>query len=93
DGYLRSSPGTAEQGTPVLVDGRRSRTLGRVSMDMLVVDLTALPETGMGSEVTLWGRASNGALLPIDEVAQAAGSIGYELMCAVAPRVPVVLAD
>ncbi|MDH5205748.1 MAG: alanine racemase, partial [Hylemonella sp.] len=45
------------------------------------------------SEVTLWGRASNGALLPIDEVAQAAGSIGYELMCAVAPRVPVVLAD
>lgn len=93
DGYLRSSPGTAEQGTPVLVDGRRSRTLGRVSMDMLVVDLTALPETGMGSEVTLWGRASNGALLPIDEVAQAAGSIGYELMCAVAPRVPVALAD
>jgi alanine racemase len=46
----------------------------------------------MGSEVTLWGCASNGALLPIDEVAQAGGSVGYELMCALAARVPVELA-
>jgi len=51
------------------------------------VDLTPVPDAGMGSEVTLWGRAGNGAVLPIDEVAEAAGTLGYELMCAVAPRV------
>ena len=48
---------------------------------------------GFGSEVTLWGKASNGVVLSIDEVAQAAGTVGYELMCALAPRVPVVVAD
>jgi alanine racemase len=85
DGYPRHCP----TGTPVLVDGVRTRTLGRVSMDMLAVDLTGLPQTGLGTEVTLWGRASGGAVLPIDEVAQAAGTVGYELMCALAPRVPV----
>jgi alanine racemase len=77
----------------VLVDGVRTRLVGRVSMDMLVVDLTPVPQAGFGSEVTLWGRASaeqGGALLSIDEVAQAAGTVGYELMCAVAPRVPVI---
>ena len=67
----------------------RSRTLGRVSMDMLAVDLGPVPQAAPGSEVTLWGRSSHGAILPIDEVAQAAGTIGYELMCALAPRVPV----
>ncbi len=87
DGYPRLCP----TGTPALVDGTRTRTLGRVSMDMLAVDLTDLPASGFGSEVTLWGRASNGAVLPIDEVARAAGTVGYELMCAVAPRVPVVV--
>jgi len=89
DGYPRLCP----TGTPALVDGARTRTLGRVSMDLLVVDLTPLPESGFGSEVTLWGRASNGAVLPIDEVARTAGTVGYELMCAVAPRVPVVVED
>jgi alanine racemase len=89
DGYMRASPGTAERATPVLVDGVRTRTVGRVSMDMLVVDLTPVPACGIGSEVTLWGRASSGALLPIDEVAQAAGTVGYELMCALTARVPV----
>jgi alanine racemase len=67
------------------------RTVGRVSMDMLAVDLSTLPDAGPGSEVTLWGRSSAGAVLPIDEVAQAAGTIAYELMCALAPRVPVAL--
>jgi alanine racemase len=62
--------------------------VGRVSMDMITVDLTPVPDAGFDSEVTLWGRAAKGALLPIDEVAQAAGTVGYELMCAVAPRVP-----
>ena len=89
DGYPRLCP----TGTPALVDGARTRTLGRVSMDLLVVDLTPLPESGFGSEVTLWGRAPNGAVLPIDEVARTAGTVGYELMCAVAPRVPVVVED
>jgi alanine racemase len=87
DGYPRHAP----NGTPVLVDGVRTRVVGRVSMDMVTVDLTPVPDAGFGSEVTLWGRARNGAVLPIDEVAQPAGTIGYELMCAVAPRVPVVV--
>jgi alanine racemase len=89
DGYPRICP----SGTPVLVDGAPSRTLGRVSMDMLVVDLSDLPAAGFGSSVTLWGQAGNGAWLSIDTVAQAAGTVGYELMCALAPRVPVVVQD
>lgn len=92
DGYLRASPGTVERGTPVLVDGVRTRMVGRVSMDLITVDLTPVPAAGMGAEVTLWGCASNGALLSIDEVAQAGGSVGYELMCALATRVPVTVA-
>ncbi len=88
DGYPRICP----TGTPVLVNGVRSHTVGRVSMDMLAIDLTALPAAGFGSEVTLWGRAANGAVLSIDEVARCAGTVGYELMCALAQRVPVVVA-
>jgi alanine racemase len=78
DGYPRHAP----TGTPILVDGIRTRVLGCVSMDMLSVDLTPVPSADIGSKVTLWGDG-----LPIDEVASAAGTIGYELMCAVAPRV------
>ncbi len=89
DGYLRASAGGAERGTPVLVDGVRTRTVGRVSMDLIAVDLTPVPQAAMGSDVTLWGRAAGGAVLSIDEVAQAGGSVGYELMCALSPRVPV----
>lgn len=81
DGYPRHAP----EGTPVLVDGVRTGLVGRVSMDMLMVDLTQAPGARAGSEVTLWGEG-----LPIDEVAAAAGTIGYELMCALAPRVPVI---
>ncbi|RQH07898.1 alanine racemase [Paraburkholderia dinghuensis] len=80
DGYPRSAP----EGTPVIVDGVLTRVVGRVSMDMFTVDLTPVPHAGTGARVELWG--SN---LPIDDVAQACGTIGYELMCAVAPRVPV----
>ena len=87
DGYPRICP----TGTPVLVAGVRSRTLGRVSMDMLAVDLTPTPEAGLGDEVTLWGRASQGQVLPIDEVAACAQTVGYELMCALAQRVPVTV--
>ena len=89
-GYADGYPRHCSTGTPVLVNGVRCRMVGRVSMDMITVDLTPVPDAAMGSEVTLWGRASSGAALPIDEVAQAAGTVGYELMCAVAPRVPVV---
>lgn len=85
DGYPRSAP----TGTPVLVGGVRTRMVGRVSMDMVTVDLTGLPDAGPGTEVTLWGTGPGGAVLPIDEVAHHAGTVGYELMCAVAPRVPV----
>jgi len=88
-GYADGYPRHAASGTPVLVDGVRTTTVGRVSMDMIAVDLTAMPAAGPGSEVTLWGRGPNGAILSIDEVARAAGTIGYELMCALAPRVPV----
>jgi alanine racemase len=85
DGYPRHAP----TGTPVLVDGVRTRLIGRVSMDMVAIDLTPVPHAGPGSEVTLWGQGPGGSVLPIDEVAHAAGTVGYELMCALAPRVPV----
>lgn len=95
-GYADGYPRHCSTGTPVLVNGVRTRMVGRVSMDMITIDLTPVQEAGVqagfGSEVTLWGNALNGAVLPIDEVAQAAGTVGYELMCAVAPRVPVIVA-
>jgi alanine racemase len=86
DGYPRHAP----TGTPIAVMGRRTRTVGRVSMDMLACDLTDIPEAGIGAPVTLWGKGVAGEV-PADEVAAAAGTIAYELFCAVAPRVPVVL--
>ena len=85
DGYPRICP----TGTPVLIEGVRSRTVGRVSMDMLAVDLGPVPQSGVGSAVTLWGRSAQGAVLSIDDVAQCANTVGSELMCALAQRVPV----
>ncbi len=90
-GYADGYPRHAGTGTPVLVDGVRCRTLGRVSMDMLAVDLTPVPAAAPGSEVTLWGCGPGGSVLPVDEVAHAAGTLGYELMCALARRVPVTI--
>lgn len=84
DGYPRNAP----DGTPVLVDGIRVPIAGRVSMDMITVDLTAAPGANVGSEVELWGNH-----IPIDEVANQCGTVGYELMCALAPRVPVLESD
>ncbi|MBK6469861.1 MAG: alanine racemase [Betaproteobacteria bacterium] len=96
-GYADGYPRHAGTDTPVLVNGVRTGTVGRVSMDMLAVDLTPVPQARIGSEVTLWGRGpvvdGSPTLLAIDDVAHAAGTIGYELMCAVAPRVPVHTAD
>ena len=85
DGYPRLCP----TGTPVLVDGVRCRLVGRVSMDMVTIDLTPVPAARVGSVVTLWGCGPGGSVLAIDEVAHAAGTVGYELMCALAQRVPV----
>jgi alanine racemase len=90
-GYADGYPRHCTTGTPVLVNGVRTRMVGRVSMDMITVDLSPVPDAGMGSDVTLWGRGPKGALLSIDEVARSAGTVAYELMCALAPRVPVVV--
>ena len=84
-GYADGYPRVAPEGTPVLVDGVRTGIVGRVSMDMLTVDLTPCPQAGIGTPVELWGKE-----IKIDDVASACGTIGYELMCAVAPRVPFV---
>ena len=95
-GYADGYPRVCPTGTPVLVAGLRTRTLGRVSMDMIAVDLSVLDAAGVaadiGSEVVLWGNSALGGSLPIDEVAHAAGTVGYELMCALAQRVPAVVA-
>ena len=91
-GYADGYPRHCATGTPVLVEGVRTRTLGRVSMDMLAVDLSPIPTAQISSEVTLWGLGPHGEVLAIDEVARAGGTIGYELMCALAQRVPVTVA-
>ena len=72
DGYPRHAP----SGTPVMVDGQLTRLIGRVSMDMLTVDLTDLPQTGLGSHVELWGKQ-----VLASDVAMAAGSIPYQIFC------------
>ena len=78
DGYPRNMP----DGAPVLVNGRRQRLVGAVSMDMVTVDLSDQPEARVGDPVTLWGPG-----LPVEEVARAAGTIPYELVCRVTRRV------
>ncbi len=83
-GYADGYPRHAYNGTPVVVDGVRVPMVGRVSMDMLCVDLSDIPRAGIGSPVTLWGAG-----LPVEEVAAAAGTVSYELLCALARRVPV----
>lgn len=79
DGYPRHAP----SGTPVAVGGHRCALIGRVSMDMIAVDLGACPEAGPGTPVELWG-----AQVGVDEVAGLAGTISYELLTGVSPRVP-----
>lgn len=78
DGYPRSVP----SGTPVLVNGRRAPVIGRVSMDMLTVDVTDLECIAAGDPVVLWGEG-----LPVEEIAARAGTIPYELVCGVSQRV------
>jgi alanine racemase len=83
DGYPRHAPGLPDRSTPIAVAGKRALTVGRVSMDMLCADLSAIPEARVGSPATLWGEG-----LPADEVAASAGTLSYELLCALAARVP-----
>jgi alanine racemase len=78
DGYPRS----AMSGTPVLVNGRRAPLVGRVSMDLVTVDLRQHGDARIGDPVVLWGRD-----LPVEEIAIAAGTIGYELTCGMTRRV------
>ncbi len=84
DGYPRHAP----SGTPVLVNGQRAPLVGRVSMDMLTVDVTDLPGVQLNDPVILWGPE-----LPVNEVAAAAGTIGYELLTRMTGRVPRVFLD
>jgi len=84
DGYPRHAP----TGTPIAVAGVRTRVVGRVSMDMLTVDLGGIVHARTGDAVELWGDR-----VAIDEVAAAAGTIAYELMCAIAPRVTRIVED
>jgi alanine racemase len=90
-GYADGYPRQAKDGTPVWVEGATQDSLGaicpivgRVSMDMLTIDLRNAPNARIGSSVELWGNR-----VPVDEVARICNTIGYELLCAVAPRVPV----
>jgi alanine racemase len=84
DGYPRLAP----NGTPVLVKGRRAPLAGRVSMDMITVDVTDIPEVEVGDEVVLWGEG-----LPAGEVAKHAGTIGYELTTRMPARTPRVVVN
>lgn len=81
-GYGHGYPRQLPNGTPLLIRGARVPLVGRVSMDMITVDLTTLPEAEVGDLVTLWGEG-----LPVDEIAQQAGSISYELLCQLTSRV------
>ncbi len=91
DGYPRHAGLLGDQhphGAPIAVCGKITRTLGRVSMDMLFCDITDIPEAGIGSPVELWGK-----LIPVDAVAEAADTVGYELLCAVSSRVQMKMVD
>ncbi len=82
-GYGDGYPRHAQSGTPVLLNGKRVPLVGRVSMDMLCLDLREQPEAAVGDPVTLWGDG-----LPVEEIADHAGTIAYELLCSVTNRVP-----
>jgi alanine racemase len=81
-GYADGYPRTAPEGTPVWVGGRRVALAGRVSMDMLTVDLTEAPDVQAGSAVELWGEH-----IPVDEIAERVGTVGYELLSGLPARV------
>jgi alanine racemase len=81
-GYGDGYPRAAKSGTPVIINNQQASLAGRVSMDMLTVDLTGCNDINIGDKVTLWGDG-----LPINEIAQSAGTIPYTLMCGITARV------
>ncbi|MFO1505055.1 MAG: alanine racemase [Steroidobacteraceae bacterium] len=85
-GYGDGLPRALPNGTPVLVRGRRAQLAGRVSMDMIAVDVTGVPGVQVGDPAVLWGPE-----LPVEEIAAHAGTLSYELLCAVSQRVPLTL--
>jgi len=84
DGYPRHAP----TGTPVLVNGQQTRTIGRISMDMMAVDLSHIKNSEINCPVVLWGKGQ-----PVDEIAHSADTVSYELLCALAPRVTKTFSD
>lgn len=92
DGYPRHAgqypAGDGVKSVPIAVCGKITKTLGRVSMDMLFCDLTDIPEADIGAPVEMWGNQ-----VSVDAVAEASGTVSYELLCAVAPRVPIKVID
>ena len=91
DGYPRHAGLLGDQhphGAPIAVCGKTTRTLGRVSMDMLFCDLSNIPEADVGSPVELWGNQ-----IPVDAVAEASDTVGYELLCAISSRVQIKVVD
>jgi alanine racemase len=89
-GYADGYPRHAENGTPVMVNNIMASTVGRISMDMLYVDITQIKDVSIGSDVELWGRN-----VPVDSVAQKSGTVGYELLCSISStkRVPLRYLD
>ena len=81
-GYGDGYPRNISAGTPVLVNGKRAPIIGRVSMDLMTIDLRSQPEAKVGDEVVLWGKD-----LAIEEIASAANTISYELTCSITRRV------
>ena len=82
-GYGDGIPRRLPTGTPVIINGRRVPIVGRVSMDMLAVDVTGVPDVGVGTAAEFWGPS-----LPVEEIAAIAGTIPYEILCGVSQRVP-----
>jgi len=85
-GYGDGLPWSLPNGTPVLIEGERLPLVGRVSMDMVAVDATRMPRLAVGTRAVLWGPD-----LPVEEIANWARTIPYELLCAVSQRVPLLL--
>ncbi len=85
-GYGDGLPRSIPNGAPVLIGGHRAPLAGRVSMDMIAVDITELPPVSVGDRVELWGTR-----LAVEEIAAAAGTVAYELLCGVSQRVPIEL--
>jgi alanine racemase len=85
-GYGDGYPRQAQNGTPVLINGQRASLVGRVSMDMITIDLSGLENVQVGDQVTLWGAG-----LPLEEVARWANAIPYELICGVTARVKAIV--